>query len=55
MADGDQVSAGQTVAVVEAMKMETPVTAPATGRVQLESLEPGVALSRGQVIARVES
>ena len=55
VADGDQVSAGQTVAVVEAMKMETPVTAPATGRVQLESLEPGVALSRGQVIARVES
>ena len=31
---GDQVEAGQTIAVLEAMKMETPIAAPFSGRVR---------------------
>jgi len=31
---GDTVSAGQTVATIEAMKMEAPITAPADGTVE---------------------
>jgi pyruvate carboxylase len=31
---GDKVSAGQTIATIEAMKMEAPITAPADGAVQ---------------------
>lgn len=34
VAEGDQVSAGQTIATIEAMKMEAPITAPNDGTVQ---------------------
>jgi pyruvate carboxylase len=34
VAEGDQVSAGQTIATIEAMKMEAPITAPADATVQ---------------------
>jgi acetyl-CoA/propionyl-CoA carboxylase biotin carboxyl carrier protein len=51
--DGDAVVAGQTVATVEAMKMESPVTAPTDGTVRLHT-EAGAVVARGDVIARVE-
>jgi acetyl-CoA/propionyl-CoA carboxylase biotin carboxyl carrier protein len=50
--DGDAVVAGQTVATVEAMKMESPVTAPTDGTVRLHA-EAGSTVARGDVIARV--
>ena len=31
--EGDQVEAGETVATIEAMKMEAAITAPVTGKV----------------------
>jgi pyruvate carboxylase len=34
VSDGDQVTAGQTIATIEAMKMEAPITAPADGAVE---------------------
>ena len=34
VSQGDQVSAGQTVATIEAMKMEAAITAPRDGTVQ---------------------
>jgi pyruvate carboxylase len=34
VAEGDQVNAGQTIATIEAMKMEAPITAPADATVQ---------------------
>ena len=34
VSDGDQVTAGQTIATIEAMKMEAPITAPDDGTVQ---------------------
>ncbi|MCK6095312.1 ATP-grasp domain-containing protein [Micrococcus sp. EYE_162] len=46
--DGAQVAAGDVVAVMEAMKMETTVKAPSAGVFRRESLEPGTALTRGQ-------
>ena len=33
MADGDEVAAGQVLAIVEAMKMENPLRAPHAGQV----------------------
>ncbi|WP_407662909.1 biotin/lipoyl-containing protein [Mycobacterium tilburgii] len=33
VAEGDRVSAGQTIATIEAMKMEAPITAPKDGTV----------------------
>ena len=50
VADGDRVEAGQTIAVIEAMKMESPVLAPATGTVRAlfvaerQPVTPGAAL-----------
>ena len=34
VAEGDSVEAGQTVATIEAMKMEASITAPAAGTVE---------------------
>lgn len=52
VADGETVAAGATVAVLEAMKMEVPVTAPQAGVVRHE-IEVGAQLSAGQVLATV--
>lgn len=40
-APGDQVAAGQTLLVLEAMKMELPVRAPGDGRVKAVHCKPG--------------
>ncbi|NQX94821.1 MAG: DUF2118 domain-containing protein, partial [Erythrobacter sp.] len=45
--EGDQVEAGETVAVIEAMKMESPLESPASGTVEAlyiqerQAIEPG--------------
>ncbi|WP_166851706.1 biotin carboxylase N-terminal domain-containing protein [Isoptericola sp. BMS4] len=52
-ADGDAVTAGQTVVVVEAMKMEHALVAPADGVVH-HSVRPGDQVRRDQVVAVVE-
>ena len=55
VAEGDEVEAGATVAVIEAMKMETPLESPAAGTIsalyieERQPIEPGaplMALSR---------
>ncbi|PMB98273.1 acetyl/propionyl/methylcrotonyl-CoA carboxylase subunit alpha [Brevibacterium luteolum] len=53
VADGDAVEAGQTVAVIEAMKMESNVSAPSGGTIACESLDAGDSVSAGQVLARI--
>lgn len=54
VADGETVEAGQTVAVVEAMKMEMQVQAPLAGRIRL--LRPaGTEVAEGLAIAMVEA
>ncbi len=50
----DSVAAGQTIAVLSAMKMETEVTAPCDGTVTaLRDLQPGDQLAAGDVLAVV--
>ena len=53
VADGDEVSAGQVICVVEAMKMENEITAHRDGVVAELSVEPGEPVQTGQVICVV--
>ncbi|AEG43316.1 biotin carboxylase N-terminal domain-containing protein [Isoptericola variabilis] len=53
VADGDVVQPGATVVVVEAMKMEHPLTTPAAGVVRL-AVQPGDQVRLDQVVAVVE-
>jgi biotin carboxyl carrier protein len=45
---GDEVSAGQILVVVEAMKMELPVKAPAPGRIQEVLVNVGDSVAQGK-------
>ncbi|SCY88141.1 acetyl/propionyl/methylcrotonyl-CoA carboxylase subunit alpha [Paracoccus tibetensis] len=53
IADGAEVEAGQQIAVIEAMKMETPVEAPRAGRLTHLAAE-GETLAQDGAFARVE-
>jgi biotin carboxyl carrier protein len=53
VAKGDRVEAGDPVAVLEAMKMETQLTAPASGAVKELMVEPGAIVGSGQEIALI--
>jgi excisionase family DNA binding protein len=50
VAEGDPVEAGQTLLVLEAMKMENAVTAPIAGTVERVLVEPGRQVQRGDVL-----
>ena len=50
---GDTVEAGQPVAVLEAMKMETVVSAHRGGTLTRGQQEPGTAVGRGEVLASI--
>ncbi|WP_062133782.1 pyruvate carboxylase [Demequina aestuarii] len=52
--EGDQVSAGQTVALIEAMKMESAITTPVAGTVKRIVLDGNETLSGGDLILVVE-
>ena len=52
---GDNVSEGDEIALVEAMKMEIPVTATAAGRIASVLVKLDDVLTEGQVVAIVES
>ena len=51
---GDEVTPGQGLLVVEAMKMENEVKAPAAGVVKELRVEAGQAVEAGEVLARLE-
>ncbi|MCX3058814.1 ATP-binding protein [Streptomyces beihaiensis] len=51
---GDQVTAGQSLLVVEAMKMEHVIAAPHTGVVTQLDVQPGTTVSMDQVLAVVD-
>jgi acetyl-CoA/propionyl-CoA carboxylase biotin carboxyl carrier protein len=53
VAEGDEVSTGDLIAVVEAMKMENPVTAHKDGTVTGLVAEVGAAVSSGAVLAEI--
>lgn len=50
---GDQVTAGQTVATIEAMKMEAPITAPNDGTVQRVAVSDTAQVEGGDLLAVV--
>ena len=51
---GDDVSEGDTVVILESMKMEMPVEAPAGGKVASISVGEGDAVDEGAVLATIE-
>lgn len=50
---GDQVSEGDTVVILESMKMEMPVEAPASGTVQSIAIEEGQPVDEGAVLLTI--
>lgn len=52
--DQAEVSAGDTLAILEAMKMESPVKASAAGVFTREEIEPGSPVDSGQLLGRIE-
>jgi urea carboxylase len=48
--EGARVAAGDTLVVMETMKMETPVVAPAAGRVVAVTQKPGALVTAGHVV-----
>ena len=54
VAVGDKVQEGQVVAILEAMKMENEVTAPASGEVKSIHVEKGSSVVEGQVILQIK-
>eukprot|EP00884_Botryococcus_braunii_P008296 jgi/Botrbrau1/17468/Bobra.0054s0055.1 len=54
VAAGDVVAKGQTLLVLEAMKMEFPVTAPADGKVLAVLVEPSALAHQGDVLVVLE-
>ena len=50
---GDSVSAGDTLVILESMKMEIPVEAPEGGTIQQLAVEEGGVVQEGDLIARI--
>ena len=48
---GDRVNKGDTLLVLEAMKMETPVVAPSDGTVASINVEKGQVVKSGELVA----
>ena len=48
---GQQVEAGDTVVVLEAMKMENPLPSPMAGSIKALSCSPGTTVVKGEVLA----
>lgn len=48
---GDSVAEGDTVVILESMKMEMPVEAPATGTITAIKVQEGQAVDEGAVLA----
>jgi biotin carboxyl carrier protein len=53
-AEGDEVTAGQAVVVVEAMKMENELRSPKAGRVSRVAVTPGMSVEGGRVLIVIE-
>jgi acetyl-CoA carboxylase biotin carboxyl carrier protein len=51
---GDTVSEGDTVIILESMKMEMPVEAPCSGKIASIAIKEGEAVDEGKVLATIE-
>jgi acetyl-CoA/propionyl-CoA carboxylase biotin carboxyl carrier protein len=54
VAPGDSVEVGQTVCVLEAMKMENNIVAEKAGTVAAVNVEPGDTVGAGDIVAVIE-
>lgn len=52
--DGQQIQANDLMMVLEAMKMETNVTAPVAGKVKKINVNPGDGVQHGQILVEFE-
>ncbi len=52
---GDSLAAGQTLMILESMKMEIPIEAPAAGRLQEVYFAEGDSVKEGEVLAMLIS
>jgi acetyl-CoA carboxylase biotin carboxyl carrier protein len=52
--EGQQVQAGETLMILESMKMEIPVDAPGPGRVTKIHVKEGQTVQEGQLLIEVE-
>ena len=52
---GDKVSAGDTLFLLNCMKMEIPVFAPRSGTVKAILVEEGAVVTEGQTLATIET
>jgi acetyl/propionyl-CoA carboxylase alpha subunit len=55
LAEGGVVQRGESIVVLEAMKMENILRAPATGIVRRISVAPGVTVEKGDVLCTIEA
>jgi acetyl-CoA carboxylase biotin carboxylase subunit len=53
--EGRQVERGETLLVIESMKMEMPLAAPGAGRIAELGVRPGMQLAAGQVLLQVRA
>lgn len=51
---GDEVSEGETIVILESMKMEMPVESTASGKITEIRVEEGQAVNEGEIVAVVE-
>ncbi|MFP5224498.1 MAG: biotin/lipoyl-binding carrier protein [Actinomycetota bacterium] len=54
VAVGDEVSEGDTLVILESMKMEIPVEAPASGKVSELGVQEGGVVQEGDLIAVID-
>ena len=52
--EGDDVNEGDTLVILESMKMEIPVEAPAAGKISEVGVQEGGVVQEGDVIAVIE-
>jgi biotin carboxyl carrier protein len=52
---GDQVTAEQTLVILESMKMEMPIESPEAGRVVSVAVVEGASVDEGDLLLRLES
>jgi len=55
VAVGDQVNEGDTLCILEAMKMETPIVAPVGGKVTEVNITEGQSVKGGEKLIVIES
>jgi len=54
VAKGDSVTRGQTLVILEAMKMEIRVAAPSDGKISRVNVQQGEVVERGQTLVEIE-